>query len=75
MNEETYLNLLLLVSPLIKKQDTVMRHAITPYERLTATLRFIVTNYANHAHIFIIKINYMAYGTRRYNAAFTRAHQ
>ena len=43
MNEETYLNLLLLVSPLIKKQDTVVREAVTPHERLTATLRFIAT--------------------------------
>lgn len=43
MNEETYLNLLALVSPLIKKQDTVMREAISPHERLTATLRFLAT--------------------------------
>ncbi|RVE41949.1 hypothetical protein evm_013389 [Chilo suppressalis] len=43
MNEEIYLNLLSLVSPLITKKDTVMRNAITPHERLTATLRFLAT--------------------------------
>jgi hypothetical protein len=43
MNEETYLNLLSLVTPLIKKQDTIMRKAVTPHERLTATLRFLAT--------------------------------
>ena len=31
------------MSPLIKKQDTVVREAVTPHERLTATLRFIAT--------------------------------
>jgi hypothetical protein len=30
MNEETYLNLLSLVTPLIKKQDMIMREAATP---------------------------------------------
>ena len=43
MNEETYLNLFSLLSPIIKKQNTVMRQAITPHEGLTATLQFIVT--------------------------------
>ncbi|XP_046686715.1 uncharacterized protein LOC124372373 [Homalodisca vitripennis] len=43
MNEETYLDLLSRVSPLIKKKDTVMRTAITPHERLTATLRYLAT--------------------------------
>ncbi|XP_039763773.1 uncharacterized protein LOC120636385 [Pararge aegeria] len=41
MNE--YLHLLSLVTPLIKKQDTILRNAITPHERLTATLRFLAT--------------------------------
>ncbi|KAL4126617.1 hypothetical protein QTP88_010829 [Uroleucon formosanum] len=43
MSEETYLNLLSLVTPLIRKNDTVMRKAIPPHERLTATLRFLAT--------------------------------
>jgi hypothetical protein len=43
MNEETYLNLLSLLTPLIKKQVTVMREAATPHGRLPATLRFLAT--------------------------------
>lgn len=43
MDESTYLNLLSLVAPLIEKQDTVMRRAISPHERLIATLRFLAT--------------------------------
>lgn len=43
MNEETYLDLLSRVSPFLKKEDTVMRTAITPHERLTATLRYLAT--------------------------------
>lgn len=43
MNEDTYLHLLSLVTPLIKRQDTILRNAITPHERLTATLRFLAT--------------------------------
>lgn len=43
MNEETYLTLLALVTPLIQKQNTVMREAISPHERLSATLRFLAT--------------------------------
>jgi hypothetical protein len=37
MNEETYLNLLSLLTPLIKKQSMIMREAATPQERLPAT--------------------------------------
>jgi hypothetical protein len=40
MSESTYLTLLSMVSPLIQKKDIAMRQAITPHERLTATLRF-----------------------------------
>lgn len=43
MDEETYLELLSIISPLIRKQDTILRQAITPHERLTATLRFLAT--------------------------------
>lgn len=43
MDEQTYLHILSLVTPFIKKEDTYMRTAITPHERLTATLRFLVT--------------------------------
>jgi len=43
MDEDTYLELLKLVTPLIKKEDTHLRKSITPHERLTATLRFLAT--------------------------------
>lgn len=43
MDEETYVELLSLVSPFIAKYDTVMRKAVSPHERLSATLRFLAT--------------------------------
>ncbi|KAJ8962672.1 hypothetical protein NQ318_001067 [Aromia moschata] len=43
MDVETYMYLLNLVTPYIQKQDTCMRKAISPHERLSATLRFLAT--------------------------------
>jgi hypothetical protein len=43
MNEETYLNLLSRLTPLIKMQGMIMREAATPHERLPATLWFLTT--------------------------------
>lgn len=43
MDAVTYEELLCQVGPLIKKKDTIMRAAITPHERLSATLRFLAT--------------------------------
>lgn len=43
MNIADFNNLLELVSPLIKKEDTNMREAISPGERLALTLRFLAT--------------------------------
>lgn len=43
MSEETYMELLKLLTPHILKKDTVMRKAISPHERLSATLRFLAT--------------------------------
>lgn len=43
MDEDSYVTLLALVTPLIKKQDTLMRSAISPHERLSATLRYLAT--------------------------------
>lgn len=43
MDEETYLHLLSLVTPLIAKQTTKFRPAVCAHERLTATLRFLST--------------------------------
>lgn len=38
-----YEELLSLITPLIKKEDTHMRQSISPHERLTVTLRYIAT--------------------------------
>lgn len=46
MDEDTYIELLNLVTPIIKKQDTIMRKSISPHERLSATLRFLATGRA-----------------------------
>ena len=43
MDEPTYFHLMELVTPLIKKQDTHFRQAISPHERLSATLRFLAS--------------------------------
>lgn len=43
MDEETYNELLKIVTPRIEKMDTRMRQAITAHERLSATLRFLAT--------------------------------
>ena len=40
MDKENYHDLLERITPLIKRQDNVVRSAITPHERLAATLRF-----------------------------------
>ena len=43
MDTSAYCQLLEFVTPYILKQDTCMRKAITPHERLTATLRYLAT--------------------------------
>lgn len=43
MDEDSYVMLLNLVTPIIEKQDTILRSAISPHERLTATLRYLAT--------------------------------
>ena len=43
MPELVYEQLLRLVTPIIAKQDTCMRDAISPHERLSVTLRFFIT--------------------------------
>lgn len=43
MDESTYKYLLNLVTPKISKADSVMRQAISPHDRLSATLRFLAT--------------------------------
>lgn len=43
MNEDSFLKLLSIVGPSIKKEDTHFRKAITTEERLSCTLRFLAT--------------------------------
>lgn len=43
MNEDLFEELLSLVSPYISKQDTHLRQAITPREKVAITLRFLAT--------------------------------
>ena len=43
MDTSAYCQLLELVTPYILKQDTCMRKAITPHEKLTATIRYLET--------------------------------
>lgn len=43
MDATAYNRLLELVTPYIRKDDTCMRKAISPHERLSATLRFLAT--------------------------------
>ncbi|XP_066139302.1 uncharacterized protein [Euwallacea fornicatus] len=62
MDETTYLKLLSMVTPLIQKQDTVMRKAISPHERLTATLRFLATGRTYECLKFSTRISPQALG-------------
>ena len=41
MDEDAYNQLLHLVTPIIERQNTVMRESISPHERLSATLRYL----------------------------------
>ncbi|KAK4321236.1 hypothetical protein Pmani_007505 [Petrolisthes manimaculis] len=43
MHRKNFAELLELVSPLIKKQDTKMRKAVSPAQRLSITLRYLAT--------------------------------
>jgi hypothetical protein len=43
MSDKNVQYLIAKVNPLIAKQDTVMRNAITPEARIAATLRFLAT--------------------------------
>lgn len=62
MDEDTYIELLNLVTPLIKKQDTVMRKAITPHERLSTTLRFLATGRCMEDLKYSVAISLQALG-------------
>jgi hypothetical protein len=46
MDVSTYNDLLQMVAPFIKRDDTVIRNSIPPSQRLSATLRFLATGQA-----------------------------
>jgi hypothetical protein len=62
MGNETYLRLLHLVAPHITKNDSAMRRAITPHERLRATLRFLATERSYEVLKFSIAISAQSLG-------------
>lgn len=51
MDIASFEEILEVVSPLIKRQDTVMRQAIPPGERLALTLRFLATGISIYNYI------------------------
>lgn len=63
MDEETYFELLQLVTPLIEKRSTNMRDSISCHERSTATLRFLATgrSYADLKFSTIISPQALSY--------------
>nr|CAI5855369.1 unnamed protein product [Callosobruchus analis] len=62
MDESVYTELLELVSPLLKKEDTIMRTAITPHERLSTTLRYLATGRNYEDLKFTTRISAQALG-------------
>ncbi|XP_068119739.1 putative nuclease HARBI1 [Hyperolius riggenbachi] len=62
MPEDAFNHLLSLITPCIKKQDTCMRRAITPEQRLTATLRYLATGRALQDLKFTTGISAQALG-------------
>ena len=50
MDQLSFAELDRLVSPLIKRRDTIMREAISPSERLALTLRFLASGRPIHSH-------------------------
>ena len=46
MDNDTFNELLSLVTPMIEKKSTTMREAISPGERLALTLRYLATGYS-----------------------------
>ncbi|KAK4886556.1 hypothetical protein RN001_002827 [Aquatica leii] len=54
MNEDTYIELLQLVTPYIQKNNTVLRMAISPHERLSATFLATGRSYEDLKYTVII---------------------
>ena len=67
MKDEQFQELLSLVDPFIKKQDTLMRTAISSEQRLILTLRFLatmITAISNLAQEFLLKPSYWENSSR-----------
>lgn len=62
MDAETYEELLRCITPAIQKKDTYMRDAITPNERLSATLRFLASGQSYEDLKFLTKISAQSLG-------------
>jgi hypothetical protein len=56
-----------------KKQDTVMRKAITPNERLTVTLRFLATGRTLEHFKFSTRISPQALGRLNHSSPLTNS--
>lgn len=54
MDSCTYRQLLSLLEPMLTKQDTFMRKAITAHEQLSATLQFLATGRCYEALQYIV---------------------
>jgi len=52
MDEDHFNHLVSLVSPLIKKEDTCIREAISPAERVVLTLHFLASGESFHSLAF-----------------------
>ena len=53
MDKDQFNHLVSLVSPLIKKEDTCMREAISPAKKVALTLRFLATGELFHSIAFL----------------------
>ena len=62
MPNEFFSELLDLVTPLVMKKDTNMREATPPYQRLSATLRFLVTGESYEQLKYITRISPQSLG-------------
>ena len=58
IDEPTFLELLSFVTPIMKKQDTVMRTAITSHEGFTCNLRYLATgrSYGDFKFSFLVSL-------------------
>ncbi|XP_062602287.1 uncharacterized protein LOC134263958 [Saccostrea cucullata] len=56
MDEDSFMELLHLVTPHIKRRNTVMRDAIPPAERLSITLRFLATGDTYQSLVYLYRI-------------------